>query len=216
METTRRETCWLPPRLLSSLPFLQAALSQFHYGSCTRLRRGTRLRRVLRPPPPAQRAGRRLRRRHPGSVTFNTVIPKLKAGKQCFSNTITEPDLEAVKKACDGQDFIWIEMQHSTLTWRESQNIIETVAKEGCIPFVRVPKCNGGGEIQESDRMRAAAGDYYSRWSTPCSRCMMRSSTPSFRWGIWHRPTPSRGGIGADWTEPGRRRSGAGLHDQMP
>src|SRR5438552_9061377 len=30
-----------------------------------------------------------------GSVTFNTVLTKLKAGKQVFSNTLTEPDLEA-------------------------------------------------------------------------------------------------------------------------
>ena len=59
-----------------------------------------------------------------GSQTFNTVITKLKAGKQIFSNTIIGPDLEVAKKACDGVDFVWIEMQHSTLTWRESQQLI--------------------------------------------------------------------------------------------
>src|SRR5688500_6955494 len=32
-----------------------------------------------------------------GSQTFNTVITKLKAGKQVFSNTVTEPNLEAAK-----------------------------------------------------------------------------------------------------------------------
>jgi 4-hydroxy-2-oxoheptanedioate aldolase len=85
----------------------------------------------------------------PGTVTFNTVIPKLKAGKQVFSNTLTEPDLDAAKKACVGQDFIWIEMQHSTLTWRESQNLIEVIAHEGCIPFVRVPSATEG-EIQKA------------------------------------------------------------------
>lgn len=85
----------------------------------------------------------------PGSQTFNSVITKLKEGKQIFSNTITEPDLEAAKKACEGQDFIWIEMQHSTLTWRETQNIIEVVAKAGCIPFVRVPSANVG-DIQKA------------------------------------------------------------------
>src|SRR5688500_18014832 len=37
----------------------------------------------------------------PGSLTFNTVITKLKAGKQVFCNTLTEPDLEAAKKACE-------------------------------------------------------------------------------------------------------------------
>ncbi len=85
----------------------------------------------------------------PGTETFNTVITKLKAGKQIFSNTLVEPDLEAAKKACVGQDFIWIEMQHSTLTWRETQNLIEVIAAAGCIPFVRVPSANVG-DIQKA------------------------------------------------------------------
>jgi 4-hydroxy-2-oxoheptanedioate aldolase len=85
----------------------------------------------------------------PGSQTFNTVITKLQAGKQIFSNTITEPDLEAAKKACEGQDFIWIEMQHSTLTWRETQQLIKVIAEAGCIPFVRVPSANVG-DIQKA------------------------------------------------------------------
>jgi len=35
----------------------------------------------------------------PGSLTFNTVITKLNAGQQIFSNTVVNPDLEAAKKA---------------------------------------------------------------------------------------------------------------------
>ncbi len=85
----------------------------------------------------------------PGSLTFNTVLTKLKEGKQVFSNTVTEPDLEAAKKACEGQDFIWIEMQHSTLTWRETQQLIKVIHDEGCIPFVRVPSANEG-DIQKA------------------------------------------------------------------
>ena len=85
----------------------------------------------------------------PGTQTFNTVITKLKAGKQIFSNTLVDPDLEAAKKACVGQDYIWIEMQHSTLTWRETANLIEVILKEGCIPFVRVPSANVG-DIQKA------------------------------------------------------------------
>jgi 4-hydroxy-2-oxoheptanedioate aldolase len=84
-----------------------------------------------------------------GSQTFNTVITKLKEGKQIFSNTIVEPDLAAAKKACEGQDFIWIEMQHSTLTWRETQQIIKVVVEAGTIPFVRVPTANEG-DIQKA------------------------------------------------------------------
>jgi 2-keto-3-deoxy-L-rhamnonate aldolase RhmA len=84
-----------------------------------------------------------------GSVTFNTVITKLKEGKQIFSNTIMQPDLEAAKAACEGQDFIWIEMQHARLTWRESEDLIRVIAQAGCIPFVRVPWANPG-DIQKA------------------------------------------------------------------
>jgi 2-keto-3-deoxy-L-rhamnonate aldolase RhmA len=87
----------------------------------------------------------------PGSLTFNTVIPKLNAGQQIFSNTVINPDLEAAKKACEGQDFIWIEMQHSTLTWRETQQLIKVVAEAGCIPFVRVPSANVGDILKACD-----------------------------------------------------------------
>jgi hypothetical protein len=34
----------------------------------------------------------------PGSLTFNTVITKLNAGQQIFSNTVINPDLEAAKR----------------------------------------------------------------------------------------------------------------------
>jgi 4-hydroxy-2-oxoheptanedioate aldolase len=84
-----------------------------------------------------------------GSQTFNTVITKLKEGKQVFSNTIVDPDLVAAKKACEGQDFIWIEMQHSTLTWRETQQLIKVIVEAGSIPFVRVPTANEG-DIQKA------------------------------------------------------------------
>jgi 4-hydroxy-2-oxoheptanedioate aldolase len=84
-----------------------------------------------------------------GSQTFNTVITKLMEGRQVFSITIVGPDLEAAKKACEGVDFIWIEMQHSTLTWRETQQLIKVVAEAGSIPFVRVPTANEG-DIQKA------------------------------------------------------------------
>jgi 4-hydroxy-2-oxoheptanedioate aldolase len=84
-----------------------------------------------------------------GSVTFNTVITKLKEGKQIFSNTITRPDLEAAKRMCEGQDFMWIEMQHSLLTWRETEELIKVIVAAGTIPFVRVPWANPG-DIQKA------------------------------------------------------------------
>ena len=85
----------------------------------------------------------------PGTVTFNTVITKLRNKQQVFCNTVAEPDVAAARKACEGQDYIWIEMQHSTLTWRETQSLIDAVASAGCIPFVRVPSANVG-DIQKA------------------------------------------------------------------
>jgi 2-keto-3-deoxy-L-rhamnonate aldolase RhmA len=85
----------------------------------------------------------------PGTVTFNTVITKLKNKQQVFCNTVSDPDTAAARKACEGQDYIWVEMQHSTLTWREAQNLIDAVASAGCIPFVRVPSANVG-DIQKA------------------------------------------------------------------
>ena len=40
-------------------------------------------------------------------------------------------------------------MQHSTLTWRETQQLIKVVAEAGSIPFVRVPTANEG-DIQKA------------------------------------------------------------------
>jgi 2-keto-3-deoxy-L-rhamnonate aldolase RhmA len=85
----------------------------------------------------------------PGTVTFNTVITKLKNKQQVFCNTVSDPDTAAARKACEGQDYIWIEMQHSTLTWREAQNLIDAVASAGCVPFLRVPSANVG-DIQKA------------------------------------------------------------------
>jgi 2-keto-3-deoxy-L-rhamnonate aldolase RhmA len=102
------------------------------------------------PPPPGQQPSAQAPRpAAPGTVTFNTVITKLKNKQQVFCNTVTEPDTAAARKACEGQDYIWIEMQHSTLTWRETQNLIDVVAAAGCMPFVRVPSANVG-DIQKA------------------------------------------------------------------
>jgi 4-hydroxy-2-oxoheptanedioate aldolase len=139
METSRRDILAAAAASVS-LPFLQAATSPAQAATADT---------PSTPPAAAANSGPKPTAAAPGTVTFNTVIPKLKAGKQIFSNTIVDPDLEACKKACVGQDFIWIEMQHSTLTWRESQNLIEVVAKEGCIPFIRVPSATEG-DIQKA------------------------------------------------------------------
>jgi 4-hydroxy-2-oxoheptanedioate aldolase len=90
----------------------------------------------------------------PGTVTFNTVKTKLEAGQKVFCNTISSPDTAAARKACEGQDYIWIEMQHSTLTYQEGAALVRIIADAGCIPFVRVPQATQG-DIQKATDMGA-------------------------------------------------------------
>ena len=85
----------------------------------------------------------------PGTVTFNTVKTKLEAGQQVFCNTISSPDTAAARKGCEGQDYIWIEMQHSPLTYQEAAALVRVIADEGCIPFIRVPQATQG-DIQKA------------------------------------------------------------------
>lgn len=138
-----------------------------------------------------------------GSVTFNTVITKLKEGKQIFSNTIMQPDLEAAKKACEGQDFIWVEMQHSRLTWREAEDLIRVIAQAGCIPFVRVPNANPGDIQKATDA--GALGIIIPMVDTveEARRAVMYA-----KWPIGSRDNPN--------TKPwGHRSSGGGQFTQL-
>jgi 2-keto-3-deoxy-L-rhamnonate aldolase RhmA len=138
-----------------------------------------------------------------GSVTFNTVITKLKEGKQVFSNTIMQPDLEAAKKACEGQDFIWIEMQHSRLTWREAEDLIRVIAQAGCIPFVRVPSANKGDIQKATDA--GALGIIIPMVDTVEEA---RNAVMFAKWPIGSRDNPN--------TKPwGHRSSGGGQFNQL-
>jgi 2-keto-3-deoxy-L-rhamnonate aldolase RhmA len=138
-----------------------------------------------------------------GSLTFNTVITKLKEGKQIFSNTIMQPDLEAAKKMCVGQDFIWIEMQHSRLTWRETESLIKVVAQAGCIPFVRVPGAFEG-DIQKATDAGALG------IIVPMVDAVeeARDAVKFAKWPIGHRDNPN--------TKPwGHRSSGGGQYREL-
>ncbi len=90
----------------------------------------------------------------PGTVTFNTVITKLETGQQVFCNTISSPDTVAARKACEDQDYIWIEMQHSMLTFQEAAALVRVIVDAGCIPFIRVPQATQGN-IQKATDMGA-------------------------------------------------------------
>ncbi len=68
---------------------------------------------------------------------YNTAKQKLLEGKTISGYTISRPDPELYCQAAPHYDYIWIEMQHSTLTFADVEKMIGTCPKAG-IPMIRV------------------------------------------------------------------------------
>jgi 2-keto-3-deoxy-L-rhamnonate aldolase RhmA len=80
---------------------------------------------------------------------FNTVKLKLQAGEQVVGGTISTNDLNIYcAMANAGFDFLWIEMQHSPLTYQEVATMIRACPGPA-IPFIRVPT-DSEGDIQKA------------------------------------------------------------------
>lgn len=81
---------------------------------------------------------------------FNTVKQKLAAGKQVVGGTVSIPDPEIYcAMANAGFDFLWIEMQHSPLSYQEVAHMIQACKDAPAIPFIRVPDATEG-DIQKA------------------------------------------------------------------
>ncbi|MDX1404601.1 MAG: aldolase/citrate lyase family protein [Woeseiaceae bacterium] len=81
---------------------------------------------------------------------FNTVKQKLAEGGRVVGATVATPDPEiycAVANA--GFDFIWIEMQHSPLTYADTARMIWACRDAPAIPFIRIPAATEG-DIQKA------------------------------------------------------------------
>lgn len=81
---------------------------------------------------------------------YNTAKQKLKEGKQIFGATVTSPDPNVYcAMANSGYDFLWIEMQHSPLTFEDVARMIWACRGAAAMPFIRVP------DATESDIQKA-------------------------------------------------------------
>ncbi len=81
---------------------------------------------------------------------YNTVKQKLMAGEQVVGGTISTPDPEIYRAmAHAGFDFLWIEMQHSPLTYQDVARMILAARDAPAIPFIRVPDATEG-DIQKA------------------------------------------------------------------
>ncbi len=81
---------------------------------------------------------------------YNTAKQKLKDGKPLVGATVFSPDPNMYcAMANSGYDFMWIEMQHSPLTFEDVAHMIWACRGSSAMPFVRVP------DATESDIQKA-------------------------------------------------------------
>jgi 2-keto-3-deoxy-L-rhamnonate aldolase RhmA len=81
---------------------------------------------------------------------YNTVKEKLAQGKQVFGGTVLTSDPNVYcAMANAGWDYLWIEMQHSPLTYDEVAKMIRACKGSKAMPFIRVPDATEG-DIQKA------------------------------------------------------------------
>ena len=81
---------------------------------------------------------------------FNTVKQKLLEGKQVIGGTIVTADPKIyLAMANAGFDFIWIEMQHSPMSYQDVAAMIWAGRDAPAIPFIRVLDATEG-DIQKA------------------------------------------------------------------
>ncbi len=81
---------------------------------------------------------------------FNTVLEKIRRGEQVVGGTIDTPDPDIYCAAANaGFDFMWIEMQHSPLSYTQVADMIWACRDAPAIPFIRIPAPTEG-DIQKA------------------------------------------------------------------
>ncbi len=81
---------------------------------------------------------------------YNTVIPKLAAGTPVVGGTIDSAEPAAYCAVANaGFDYMWIEMQHSPLSYSETAAMIWACRDAPAIPFIRVADATEG-DIQKA------------------------------------------------------------------
>jgi 4-hydroxy-2-oxoheptanedioate aldolase len=86
---------------------------------------------------------------------FNTVKQKLAAGKQVVGGTVYVPNPDTYcAMANSGFDFLWIEMQHSPMTYQDVARMVMACKGAPAMPFIRVPDATEG-DIQKATDLGA-------------------------------------------------------------
>src|SRR5262245_60441855 len=81
---------------------------------------------------------------------YNTAKQKLLDGNQVVGGTVFSPDPNMYcAMANAGFDYLWIEMQHSPLTYQDAARMIWACRGAPAMPFIRVPDATEG-DIQKA------------------------------------------------------------------
>ena len=101
---------------------------------CTQAQHGT-----AQGTPPAQGWAVRASLSHPSAKLYNTAKQKLLDGKQIFTYTISRLDVRLYCEVAQHYDYIWFEMQHSTMSYRDVEEMIAACPRPIATPVIRVP-----------------------------------------------------------------------------
>lgn len=76
---------------------------------------------------------------NPNAKLYNNAKQKLLDGKQIFGYTISKLDTKLYCEVAQHWDFIWFEMQHSTMSFRDVEEMIAACPRPVATPIIRVP-----------------------------------------------------------------------------
>jgi 2-keto-3-deoxy-L-rhamnonate aldolase RhmA len=74
----------------------------------------------------------------PTAKLYNTAKQKLLDGKTIYAYTVNTLNPELYCDAAKHYDFVWLEMQHSTMTWADLEKMIASCPGVG-VPMIRLP-----------------------------------------------------------------------------
>src|SRR5205807_3171710 len=86
----------------------------------------------------------------PAGALYNTAKQKILQGKPVIGGTVSSPDPNIYcAMATAGFDYLWIEMQHSPLTYSDVAKMIWSCRGTSATPMIRVPDATEG-DIQKA------------------------------------------------------------------
>jgi len=76
---------------------------------------------------------------NPSARLYNNAKQKLLDGKQIFTYTISRLNVKLYCEVAQHYDYIWFEMQHSTMSYRDVEEMIAACPRPVATPVIRVP-----------------------------------------------------------------------------